>query len=397
MPTQLSALCVSLLEGSGTLCLGGVSSFGYSGTIAHAALPFGGQLACRGGSSLADRAPRTAAAPRGSFGEEPEARAPAARLAVSFRRHLFPWSAPVHPLLQRCLEQGGTSVRFRSAAAARVRSLVADHVVYGRIVLPGAAYLEMARAAYWAAARSGVATTCLEAVFFLQPLAIEQGVDGASPSLECVLLDGSSFEVRSGDEWALERGDATLHCSGSASQATAPSSAEQAGAVARRSRCDRACGLASQYEGFHDVGLQYGPAFRLLHRAWAAFKRLGGGVSWRGAIAQLLRRRWSAGVLVHPAELDGALQLCAAAEPWEQLAAGETRLPFAVDRASLQVGALEAFAVRSHALACATWALHQTALLFAVVESGSRAAGCRAAFVAGRGCSIGGCQWSCGR
>ena len=282
MITQLAALDVRLCEGSGHPCLGAVSSFGYSGTIAHAVLRSYGQVASSG-PSLAD-CNLPSAAPPASLAAECEARIPVLCPEALFRRRHFPWSESSHPLLQQCLEQVGSLVSFRSPAAGRVHSLVAEHVVHGRVVFPGAAYLEMARAACWAAASSGTAMTCLQAVFFLQPLAIEDGADGAALLVECEVRDGSSFKVRSGDEAALQGGATPLHCSGTASQAAAPPLEELAGAVARRSCCDRKCSLAAQYEGFHVVGLQYGPAYRLLRRAWAGGQR-DGRVLWRGAVA----------------------------------------------------------------------------------------------------------------
>ena len=72
--------------------------------------------------------------------------------------------------------------------------------------------------------------------------------------------------------------------------------------------------------------LQYGPAFRQLQQAWAA----------RGdeAVSSLHARQPSAaeGTRVHPADLDGALQLTVLLE----LGGGAgTRLPFAVDSSVL--------------------------------------------------------------
>jgi hypothetical protein len=43
----------------------------------------------------------------------------------------------------------------------------------------------------------------LQGVFFLHPLALDAGSDGAGMSMECVLHEGGMFEVRSRDAGSL--------------------------------------------------------------------------------------------------------------------------------------------------------------------------------------------------
>ena len=161
---------------------GGVSSFGYSGTIAHVMLrSHAPAMACKASPLL----------------------------TVPFKRHLFPWTQPTHPLVQHRLTPFDGVAAFRSPTAGRLHALVANHVIQGRVVFPGAAYLETARAAWTAATSSAADAVCLQSVFFLKPLVVDAGAMSVCTMLECVLREGRAFEVRSG-----ESADAAVHCSG---------------------------------------------------------------------------------------------------------------------------------------------------------------------------------------
>eukprot|EP00964_Phaeocystis_antarctica_P126669 scaffold90328_cov104-Phaeocystis_antarctica.AAC.1 len=194
--------------------VGGVSSFGYSGTIAHTLL----QSAPGGAATLAV----------------------GGGAALRFRRRAFLWADPVHPLLQRRLPApSGCAALFRSPVAGPLHALVADHIVRGRIVFPGAAYLETARAACSAVASPSASGAALRGVFFLQPLALEAG--GAA-WVECALLEGGAFEVRSGGG----DGAAAVHCSGQWAAAAA-AAWRPLGLAAARERCYNVADTAALY------------------------------------------------------------------------------------------------------------------------------------------------------
>ena len=151
--------------------------------------------------------------------------------------------------------------------------------------------------------------------------------------LECAARDGR-FEVQSGElegAWT----EAAAHCSGAAS------AVDQRRRAVDVSVCGRSCAHAASvgvlYDGFDAVGLQYGPRFRTLVRAW-------GGVA--APVARLEARSTHEGMPVRVADLDDALCVGSLASGGRD--SGETRLPFAVDDALLQgtAGHLSAVRVR---------------------------------------------------
>jgi NADPH:quinone reductase-like Zn-dependent oxidoreductase/3-oxoacyl-(acyl-carrier-protein) synthase len=270
LPQQLAAV-------SAQASSGGVGSFGYSGTIVHATVTVEGHAFVR-------------------------------QLArISPRRRSFPSLRQPHPFLQLPSLSDSASSVFRSPLLGALLSLVADHVVSSRIIFPAAGYLEAARALCCMPMNA----TALERVFFLQPLVIE----ASSALFECALTNGQ-FELRSMDE------PATVHCSGAVGHGRRASASDSA--VARAHHGAYAAELGPVYDSFYAAGLQYGPGYRALLRAWAGEN---------AAVARLRARTQRNGTAVHPADLDGALQLSWVGKG----GAGrvETRLPFAVDNALL--------------------------------------------------------------
>ena len=212
-------------------------------------------------------------------------------------------------------EGGAAEDAFRSPAKGALHSLVSDHVVLGRVIFPGAGYLEMARAAVCAISKSSAAA--LKRVYFLQPLVLDD-VDSLTVTIS-IDTNADRFELSS----MSEDGQKVPHCAGDAEATDSTLSGPAVAAALGSSYA--AVDIAAFYGAFRSVGLQYGPEFRALRSLWANRDE---GV----AVGRLRRRCNDAGTKVHPADLDGALQQTGLLA---EATSGETRLPFMVGEATL--------------------------------------------------------------
>ncbi|MET0322559.1 MAG: SDR family NAD(P)-dependent oxidoreductase, partial [Duganella sp.] len=196
-----------------------------------------------------------------------------------------------------------------------------DHVVSGRRILPGVAYLEMVRAAVASSVHAGVT---LRDVAWVQPFALE---DGAAPAtLELLLTPGAdgelAFEVRSGGG----DGPSRLHCQGMASLSAALAAPPALSVRAAPAEGGTIYAPGEIYAAFSAMGVHYGPA----HRPLRALR-----VPDDGEIVATLQLpdvvdAGLAGYGLHPAMLDGALQ---AAIGWLLPHPGDTLpLPFHLRR-----------------------------------------------------------------
>ena len=180
---------------------------------------------------------------------------------------------------------GGSPVVLHSPAAGMLYRVVAEHVVHGRVIFPGAGYLEMARASSSAAsAPSAAAPPALSNAFFLLPLALE--VQAGGLHLMCEVDTGGgggSFKVLSGtldsdsdsDDPLLLQGASSVHCAGAL---VAPNTRRHpqgpllfnlpAIRGSWRSGAHAVDVEGSVYASFDAVGLQYGPGYRTLISAW---------------------------------------------------------------------------------------------------------------------------------
>ena len=180
LPVQLSELSRS----ASVKLVGGVSAFGYSGTIAHAV------LSCTT--------------------ERTQCAVPCSSLV---RRLVFGWCKAEHPLLQmqRRSEVVGAAAVFSSPAVNILRSLSHDHVVDAHLAVPGVTYMEMLRAATKnVSGTSSSSAAKLEGVQFVQGLLVQDEFTAASVQVECILHEAGFFDICS--RWS--NGQEFTHCTG---------------------------------------------------------------------------------------------------------------------------------------------------------------------------------------
>ncbi len=158
-----------------------------------------------------------------------------------------------HPLLgeKRLLAGVSNEQRFEKWVAADQPAWLQDHAVFGDVVFPGAAYVEMA-----VASLGGRGT--LENLAFEVPLQLQQRT-----CLQSILRTGderTTIEIHSLAEGATQW---TRNCSttvGAVPQTVI--AGEDRAAV--EARCDQSIDVAEFYELFYSLGLRYGPQFQVI-------------------------------------------------------------------------------------------------------------------------------------
>ncbi|MDC8758414.1 SDR family NAD(P)-dependent oxidoreductase [Janthinobacterium sp. hw3] len=220
----------------------------------------------------------------------------------------------LHPLVQR--NTSDLSEQRFSTRLTGEEFFLADHVVQGKRVLPGVAYLEMARAALIQA--GGLAESAgvrLKEVAWARPLVVEAEPVEVHIGLYPEEGGAVGFEIYSGEE--------RVHSLGTM-ETFQPGAAERLDLAALRAQCGAATLAGSDcYARFAALGLAYGPAQQAIEAI-----HVGAGQ----ALARLqLPASVAAGVLdyvLHPSLLDAGLQAVAGLAGDEQQ--GQLALPFAV-------------------------------------------------------------------
>jgi len=247
---------------------------------------------------------------------------PAGRAHVATRRE-----SGAHPLLGYHLRSAtdvGTHFWETELSLTHLPYL-GDHRVQGAAVLPAAAYLEMMLSA--ASQVFPGQTITVEEVAFERGLFLSE--DGAR-RVQLMLAPqpgGASCQILSRDP-AEGQVNWTLHATGRVS--TTDAATVRADIALIQERCAEMVAVGSYYDLLSAAGLNYGPAFRGVEHLWRGKAEALAALRLPDALSQETGRYH-----LHPALLDAALQVLAAALPADRVGAGEAWVPVHVARSQV--------------------------------------------------------------
>jgi acyl transferase domain-containing protein/NADPH:quinone reductase-like Zn-dependent oxidoreductase len=209
-----------------------------------------------------------------------------------------------HPLLGTRLRTRSESVTFQALLSPDQPAHLGDHVVLGRRILPGAAYLEMATAAAacveagksWAAADVELREACV----FDEPRLLETVIYPSEAEAGRRRFEIASTSTDPESAWTLHSVGWLVAGEPTKNDATFDFSAVQ-------DRAEQVWNGAEFYERFLAAGLAFGPALRPVVQAW--------GAGDEGLVAIELAPEVAAEsrlYVLHPIALDACLQSAAA-------------------------------------------------------------------------------------
>ena len=253
-----------------------------------------------------------------------------------WRRPATPGASALHPLLHANVSTLGEQ-RYASWFGGDEFFLDDHRVLFGaddaRRVLPGVAYLEMARAAA-ANALADLADAdriALEDVVWLQPVVVDDATEvGVALSPEDGAADGAAsleFEIFSVAHGQADAGATeTVHCRGRALIAATPAPAPlDLDAIVRRTG-RRVLEPEAIYPTYARMGMRFGPGHRSLARVRCGEAEVLAELALPAALVDT-----AASYVLHPSMLDGALQAAIGLLPDPDAPLAHPSLPFAVD------------------------------------------------------------------
>lgn len=231
-----------------------------------------------------------------------------------------------HPLLGSRTDVAGMGIVHETALNACRPSYLEDHCIYGSVVVPAAAYAEMALAAG--------ADACPSQDVILQGMAIQQAMflePGVTRVVRTILTreekDLFSFRICSRAD-SDEEGDSpwSEHASGKLIAQEKGPAPVRVDLQQIRATLTETVEPADLYEACRQCGLEYGPQFQAVRSLRAGEGQSLGEVR----IADHLSEQ-AADYLLHPALLDACLQTLAAALKLDDV--NSALLPVGIDQA----------------------------------------------------------------
>jgi acyl transferase domain-containing protein/acyl carrier protein len=231
-----------------------------------------------------------------------------------------------HPLLGQRLRAPLKEILFEAQLRGDAPSFLIDHQVYGMVVVPAAAYVEMGLAA--------AATTFRSALPRLEELAIQEALilPEEGRTVQVVLTpegtDRASFRIFS----QAEADDWKLHASGKvfAAQADQALTLTPLPLLMAQTECQEEVEVTAHYGQLYDMGLRYGPAFQGITCLWKGHNQALGQIQLHNAStaeATLYH--------LHPTILDACFQLLGAALPETTEKDTAVYLPVGIKQVSL--------------------------------------------------------------
>jgi malonyl CoA-acyl carrier protein transacylase len=220
--------------------------------------------------------------------------------------------ALLHPLLGRRLRSALKDIQFENTLISTNPTFIAHHKIFGTVVVPGTAYLEMALAATEIAFDEG--TPQLANVTFREALILADSSDDEQIVQFILSPDGSekaSFQVVS----LTPENDWKVHATGNIRIGLAENAqlTNDISLSTAQERCRQEIDVNKFYQALHEIGLEYGSGFQGISRMWRHDSDVLGQVQLPDVLVADKDN-----YQLHPALLDAAFQLSLAALPETQ-------------------------------------------------------------------------------
>ncbi|NER52999.1 MAG: SDR family NAD(P)-dependent oxidoreductase, partial [Symploca sp. SIO1A3] len=222
-----------------------------------------------------------------------------------------------HPLLGHRLRSAALKqqqIVFESQVRADLPAYLGDHRLYEKVIFPTAAYVEIVLAAGAQIFASGKVDNhpplVVEDLLMQQPLVLD-AVE--TTSVQLVLTPNQSgydfgiFSLKNSDD---KHETWTQHVQGYLLAVEAPAAKARLDLAALQQKVNQEIAIASYYQTFLDVGVEYGPNFQTIEELWFS---QGDSVEVLGKITLPETIESNTNDSLHPLLLDGCLQLLATA------------------------------------------------------------------------------------